>query len=458
MNPYVGRLYYARLNDGSLEEISPVIFSATEPSNNQSAAAISADGNFLYYSEWKKEKGNLISSIYYAIKLDSGWSLPILLPSVNLSGYNSKQPFCSADGKYLFFASDRPSGSGKFDIWCAPLNEDGTTGEPVNAGVMINSSGDEQAPFYHNSSSTMVFSSNGRPGMGGFDLYAAKGNVNAWGTPENLGHPVNSSRDDMYFFAEEKAGLLSNAVFSSDRGDGCCLEMYSITKAPKNKRLTGILRDCNENIPVAGAEVVLKDATGKSWSATTDAEGKYEFVLTSGTYQDLSLVIKKELYNEAVAEYKIENIDESDFLTDVLKNIDLCIAKVPMVEPVEEKPTIKAEDVVTIYFDFDRSDLKTGSTGLLDSIYNVLMEYPAATIQISGYTDGLGSIEYNNKLSDKRARACANYLIEKGVQTGRITFVSFGACCPVEMEIINGRDNSDGRSRNRRALINIKKD
>ncbi len=86
------------------------------------------------------------------------------------------------------------------------------------------------------------------------------------------------------------------------------------------------------------------------------------------------------------------------------------------------------------------------------------MENSGATIQISGYTDGRGSVEYNKLLSDRRAKSCADYLIQKGIDVKRISFESFGACCPIEMEMINGRDNPDGRSLNRRALINIIKD
>ena len=112
-------------------------------------------------------------------------------------------------------------------------------------------------------------------------------------------------------------------------------------------------------------------------------------------------------------------------------------------------------NVVTVYFDFDKSNLKPAAVEKLDSIYNVMKVDTSATIQISGYTDGLGSDAYNKVLSDKRARACATYLIKKGIESGRVTFVSFGACCPVEMEKINGRDNPDGRSHNRRALINV---
>jgi outer membrane protein OmpA-like peptidoglycan-associated protein len=120
--------------------------------------------------------------------------------------------------------------------------------------------------------------------------------------------------------------------------------------------------------------------------------------------------------------------------------------------------TIKAENVVTVFFDFDKSDLKPEAIKKLDSVYDVLITLPVATLQISGYTDGKGTDAYNKVLSDKRARACANYFINKGIDAGRISFESFGACCPLEMELINGRDNPDGRSRNRRALINISKE
>lgn len=457
INPYSSRLFYATLKDGGLENMTPVVLPVADPVNNQGAAGISADGNYLYFSEWKKENGLIVSAIYYAVKQADGWSSPGLLPLVNVAGHNSKQPFCSSDGKYLFFASDRPGGFGKFDIWYASLNSDGTTGEPINAGTIINTGSDEQAPFYHNSSSTLVFSSNGRQGMGGYDLFAAKGSEASWKGPENMGHPVNSPRDDVYFFAPEKTGLLSNAIFSSDRGTGCCLETYRISKAPKNKRLAGILRDCNDNSPVGNAAIILRDASGEISKTTTDADGKYVFDLKNNTYQDMALAIQKELYLDKTSPSNVVGTDESDLLTDKLTNEDLCIEKKPEEKP-EEVLVIKAEDVVTVYFDYDKSELKPEVVSKLDSIYNIMIENTIATVQISGYTDGRGTEEYNKKLSDRRARACADYLIKKGIESSRISFVSFGACCPVEMELINGRDNPEGRSRNRRALINIKKD
>ncbi|MFI5129666.1 MAG: tetratricopeptide repeat protein, partial [Chitinophagales bacterium] len=187
MNPNHSRLFYATLDNGSFQSLTPVTIPGSDPMINQGAGAISADGKYLYFSQWKKEKGQTVSSIYYSTKEAGGWSAPTPIPSINTNGSNSKQPFCSADGKYLFFASDRPGGSGGFDIWYASLNNDGTTGEPINAGTAINSTADEQAPFYHNSSTTLVFSSNGRQGMGGYDLFTAKGSEMTWSAPENMG-------------------------------------------------------------------------------------------------------------------------------------------------------------------------------------------------------------------------------------------------------------------------------
>jgi OOP family OmpA-OmpF porin len=457
VNPYHSRLFYVTLNNGKLEGMTPLPITVADPLNNQGAATISADGKNLYFSQWKKEKGQTVSSIYHSVKKANGWSLPVKLPLVNVNGYNSKHPFCSADGKYLFFASDKPGGSGSFDIWYATLKDNGTTEEPVNAGTTINTANEEQAPFYQNSSSTLVFSSNGRQGMGGYDLFETKGSEQSWKSPENMGHPINSSRDDIYFFAPEQKPLLSSAILSSDRGGGCCLESYTVVKTAKNKRFTGVVRDCQDNRPVAGAEIVFKDATEKKWRLTTDDEGKYVFEPGSATYKDLTLTISKNLYTAKASVFKIENTDESDLLIDQLINADICIEKQPEEKP-EEPLVIKAEDVVTVYFDFDRSILKEAVINKLDSIYTIMTENAIVTVQISGYTDGLGSEEYNKKLSDRRARACADYLIKKGIDKNRIRFVSFGACCPVEMELINGRDNPDGRSLNRRALINVKKD
>jgi Outer membrane protein and related peptidoglycan-associated (lipo)proteins len=449
-NPHYSRLFLATVQNDSLAQLSAVSLPSAGVADNQGAASLSADRRFMYFTQWRKENGKIVSNIYYSIKDAKGnWGVPILLPQVNLAGFSSKQPFCSADGKYLFFASDREGGSGGFDIWYALLQPDGSTGTAVNAGSVVNSSGDEQAPFYHNSTATLVFSSNGRPGMGGFDLFAAKGQVTGWNEPANLGYPVNSSRDDIYFYAPEKNTLLADAVIGSDRGEGCCIETYRINKTYKSKRLNGAVLDCRNEGPLAGATVTLTYPSGRTRKTYTDDDGRFVFDTIEYDIGKLKITISKALYKDTTAEISISGTDESSLLVEQLFSESLCI---------EKKFTLNPDNVVTVFFDFDKHNVKQAEAGKLDSLYNVLLHVPGARIQISGYTDGKGSDAYNKKLSDRRARACAEYLINKGIDAARISFESFGACCPVEMEIINGRDNEAGRSKNRRALINVVKD
>jgi len=451
-SPRHSRLFYTEFNNGILDNVVAVTIQGVDSSLSQGAASISPDKKILYFTQWKKENGKNVSSIQYSTREGDGWSKPALLSSINKNGSNSKQPFCSADGKVLFFASDMEGGSGGFDIWYANIQADGTTGDPINAG-QINTKDDEQAPFYHSTSGNLVFSSNGMQGMGGFDLFTAKMIESTFGKPENMGHPVNSSRDDIYFFADEKNELLKNAIIGSDRGSECCLETYTIVKAPKKKMITGIVRDCKTNEPVADALVTISDLAIKDRQIKTDAAGKFLFEVNADINQQKFSIVK-DTYTDKTENANVESINDSDYLIDIYNNASICIEKIV----IEEKPlVIKVENVVTLYFDFDKSILKDRERQVLDSIYNVMMEAGTTTIQISGYTDGLGTEKYNNKLSDRRAKACADYLIKKGIDKARISFVSFGKCCPVEMELLNGRDNPDGRVKNRRALINISK-
>jgi outer membrane protein OmpA-like peptidoglycan-associated protein/tetratricopeptide (TPR) repeat protein len=446
INPHHNRLFISLLTNDGLQNAEPIIIEGMDSSFSQGSASISADGRHLYFTQWNKENGHPFTGIYFSNKTINGWSKPQLLKSVNQQGFSSKQPFCSSDGTYLFFSSDRKGGAGGFDIWYAPLLTDGTTGEAVNAGS-VNSSANELAPFYHNGSSTLVFASDRTPSMGGYDLFSSKGNMTQWKSPENMGYPVNSSRDDVYFFATENKSLLNNAIVSSDRGSECCLSTYAVVKAPKKKIITGLVLDCASNEPLESAQVTMREASGKTFQTTTSIDGKYSFEL----YDDASqhqFIVNKEKYDNITADVMVEKIDDGNWQTDIINNASVCLTK---------KFVLKVENVVTVYFDFDKSEIKEMEMEKLDSIYNVMVENPAYTLQVSGYTDGKGSVEYNKKLSDNRAKSCAEYLIQRGIDSSRISFESFGACCPVEMELINGRDNENGRAKNRRALININK-
>jgi outer membrane protein OmpA-like peptidoglycan-associated protein len=429
-NPYHNRLFKANLENTVLQVKDPLNLPVNDLSMNQGVACLSPDGQTLYFTQWKWEDDKPFSAIYKSSKTGNGWSNPVLLPGINEEGYSSKQPFVTADGQRILFASNRPGGAGGFDIWMATL-ADGKATNITNAGDAINTEADEQAPFYHAQSNTLIFSSNGRIGMGGYDLYAASWKNGQWQEPQNMGRPFNSSRDDIYYYASPNGELMKQALFSSDRGSSCCLQTYTVTKLPKKKIIEGEVRDSKSNEPLAEAMVVMQDNKGHKVQAITNAEGKFAFEYT-GDLAQTEFTITKEKYKDVAEPVKIKSTDETSWHTDYAYNVPILM---------EKKLVIRPETVVTVFFDFDKYDLKPRSLQVLDSIYTVLEQTPAATIQISGYTDGKGTEEYNKILSDKRARACAEYLIGKGIEASRITFESFGACCPVEMELINGRDN-----------------
>ena len=445
VNPFHNRIFTGKMNNGQVENPAVLHIEGMNPLFSQGAATMKPDGSMIYFTQWQKVNGKTISSIYYSKKKGNSWSRAMPLNVVNQNGRNSKQPFCSADGQYLFFASDRKGSIGNFDIWYSTLNSDGTTGTPVNAGPAINTAGNEQAPFYHPGTSTLVFSSDRSPGMGGYDLFSSKGRETNWSAAENMGNPVNSPRDDIYFFTGSKDELLTNALIGSDRGSECCLGIYYVAKSSKDKFIEGMVKDCETNQPMEGAEVILEDATGNKWTSVTDAAGKYLFTI-NGKNTEGSLLVMKASYENKTSTLATGSTTET-LLTETKTIPEICMAK--------KKQEIIVNNVIPVYFDFDRSELTQSGKLQLDSIYTVMITDEKVALQISGYTDGQGSEVYNRALSDKRAKACAGYLITKGIAASRMTFEAFGSCCPVQMEQINGRDNQDGRALNRRALINI---
>ncbi|MBV9989417.1 MAG: OmpA family protein [Chitinophagaceae bacterium] len=196
---------------------------------NMATPSLTADGLVLYFTGWKNniKTGATPYHIYYTVRasLDSPWQRPVELAApVNQPGFNSKQPFITRDGSYLFFASDQPGGKGGYDIWMLAMSGRTVLGRAFNLDS-VNTSGDEVTPFYDSRASQLFFSSDGRVGMGGLDIYRASGmpEHNEWTRITNLGAPLNSVRDDQYY---RKADQSETAFLSSDRASSCCLEIY----------------------------------------------------------------------------------------------------------------------------------------------------------------------------------------------------------------------------------------
>ncbi len=371
---YTNALYTTTLEDS----VTGNVFRLNVPGKKelqQGVGSFTPDGNTLFFTGWFTDKeGKKNSAIYKSVKNDTSWTEPVKMDAtINQEASNTRQPQVTADGKYLFFASDRAGGSGGFDIWYAALGDSLQTGEAVNAGSVINTKEDDEAPFYHPASGTLVYASKGRTGMGGFDLYYSKGDLQSWATPVNAGHPVNSVKDDMYF-TSRGSDLWADALVSSDRASLCCLELFSVSevKAPPVVAVT------------PPAPVVVKD------------------------------------------EIK---------------------------EAFENKTTLVTTYII---FDYDKASISDTSHAYLDTVASYMKQYPDVKIEVGAHTDGKGSVSYNLKLSDQRAKACVDYFVKAGIDPSRFISKGYGECCPIIKETTdNGKDNPEARSQNRRVEIKL---
>jgi outer membrane protein OmpA-like peptidoglycan-associated protein len=197
---------------------------------HQGAVSVSADGNALYLTQWTTDNGKKSAAIYISRKKDQQWSEPVKLDElINTTGFNAQQPFIMADGKTLLFSCDK---AGNYDLYAATLDANAKV-VSVKPLSTLNTTADEQAPYYHAASSTLVFASNGGVGMGGYDLYFSKGTIDQLSPAVNFGYPVNAVKDDIYFASKSQtANVLDDAWFCSDRSAECCLELFSLNMMP----------------------------------------------------------------------------------------------------------------------------------------------------------------------------------------------------------------------------------
>ncbi|MFN4007182.1 MAG: OmpA family protein [Chitinophagaceae bacterium] len=439
---YVNHLYQASLKDTSIGV--PEKVAILQPlGTQQGVSAVSADGKKMYLTRWTVKDGKKNAALYISTKNGDGvWSEPVMLDTlINRPGYSTQQPAVTPDGKYLLFSSDAPGGAGKFDLYYVALDSKGLPKGKINNLKSINTPDDDQAPFYHGASSTLVFASNGRVGMGGFDLYQAKGSIESLGAVENLGYPVNSVKDDIYFYSGSDRNIWKGGYFSSDRGSVCCLELYSMHKLRPARYITGAVYDSSTNQPTA-ATINVVDGNGKTvYTFNTGADGRYAFTMPE--YQSLKLEASKPSYYNGSINFNAPADPESDSLF----NPNVYISPIPV--ETKSQPMI-------VYFDFDKKDLRPSDINTLDSLAALLQREPSLSIELGGHTDGKGGESYNKRLSKKRAVEVKDYLVKQGIAADRLETKGYGKCCPIVAETTaDGADNPEARQQNRRVEVKI---
>ncbi|MDR6786258.1 OmpA family protein [Pedobacter africanus] len=413
---------------------------AVDGKDRESAApAFHPNGKVAYVTSWTTTGNKKIYQLNATPGIGKDWSEPIELGNqVNVKGFNSMQPFVTSDGRYLIFSSDRPGGTGKYDLWYAAIRADGSLGVAVNMGNVINTAEDEQAPYYNNGTKKLLYSSNGRVGMGGFDFFESEGDFTKWSEARNLGYPFNSSKDDLYFTPTNNTD--SEGYISSDRESLCCLEIFFVKR--EVLFIKGTLLDCNTMKPLKDATITLSDST-QQFKVITDEMGKYLFQVNSN--RGFKLTAEKEKYFSKNISFSYEQMAQRD----TLFSPELCLI------PYEIDKPIVLKDVL---YEFNKAELTEDSKGKLDHLYTIMVDNPTIEIELSAHTDSKGKDAYNLDLSNRRAKSCVDYLVGKGIPLSRMTSKGYGETRPVAPnELPNGKDNPAGRALNRRTEFKVTK-
>jgi outer membrane protein OmpA-like peptidoglycan-associated protein/tetratricopeptide (TPR) repeat protein len=382
---------------------------------HEGLVSFAPDGETMYFSResyFEKDfQKDSISKVRYsqlylfkATKLGADWDTVESL-KINSENYSVKNPSVSADGSMLYFSSNMPGGYGLFDIYKAPINADGTLGEPVNMGQKVNTEGQEMFP-YISSNNTLYFSSNGHLGLGGMDVFYTKEIDGKIAPIRNVGIPISSNGDDFAFTIDEEAdeGFVSS---NRDGGQGSD-DVYAFKKLQPlcDVLIVATVLDDKTRAPVNGASVTLYDAEGnKVVTKTTNAEGLAEFIVECD--QDTELEVVMDDFESKKVPVKGTNEEE------VAVQISL--------DPIEV--IIAPEEIVLnpIYFDFDKSNITAQAAFELDKLVQIMTKYPDLVINAASHTDSVGSAPYNQGLSQRRAKSTQQYVISKGIDSSRIS-------------------------------------
>ncbi len=407
---------------------------------NEGAQSVTADGKIIYFTACDRPDGFGMCDIYMSMVDSKGqWSKPQNLGEPVNTWYSDKHPAISADGRTLYFTSNRPGGKGGYDLWVSE-KRDGSWSKPVNLGDSINTPGTEQSPFIHPDQRSLYFSSDGWPGMGKGDIFRSrKKEEGTWGIPVNLGYPVNTHNEEIGLIVNARG---DRAYYSSNRREGTDTDIFTFNIPPGVRPdpvsyITGRVYD-SRNMKGIGArfELIELNTGNVVMEAVSDPEeGDYLISLPTGAGYAFNVSHPGYLFYSD----HFEIGRRYDRLDPLRKDIPL--------DPIGKGTSVVLNN---IFFDVDSYMLNERSTAELDKIYQFLDQNSGVKIEISGHTDSTGTDAYNLELSGKRAEQVVDYLTSRGVKSDRLVARGYGSSRPVA-------DNAteEGRAKNRRTELTI---
>jgi OmpA-OmpF porin, OOP family len=418
------------------------VSSIINTSDNEGTCTISADGRKLIFTSCGDRGYSGNCDLFESVKTGDQWSKPVNLGLNVNSGDWESHPTLSADGRTLYFVSDRRGGFGRNDIWYTTLGENGKWTKARNLGEPVNTQYDERSPFIHVNGKTLYFASNGLVGYGGYDIFYTEKTGEMWSKPINMGSPVNNHEDQYSLFisADGKKGYYSHEENLLNGTEKSVLMEIQIPENQiikyRSNYVKGVVTDAKTGEKLR-ARIELFDINKNEIVSLVDSDsitGQYLIVLTQGS--EYGLYVNKKGY--------------------LFKSLNFNYVKEEVLEPVDIDIRLdrakKGEGAIlkNIFFDVDRYELKEKSFTELEKIVRFLSENPQISIEIGGHTDNTGNLAYNQQLSEKRANAVYNYLISKGINPKRLSARGFGSVKPVAPN-----ETEAGRQQNRRIEFTI---
>lgn len=424
-------LYAAELkSDGSLE--NPVRFEKKINSKlNESTPVFTKDGKTIYFTrnnflsgkKGKDSKRITLLKLYKADFVNDKWTNITELP-FNSDQFSVAHPALSADQKTLYFASDMPGSLGQSDLYSVEIKSDGTFGKPQNLGPAINTEGRETFPFV-SGDNELYFASDGRPGLGGLDIFVAKIKADSgFYEVQNIGEPVNTKFDDFAFIIESST---RKGFFSSNKEGGKGSDdIYKFSETRKldcEKKLFGTIKDSDINEVLSEAKVTLLDDKFQQIAEVISAaDGTYNFDVKCNKTYHVRVAKKDYETNESVITIQ-PSIDKSELDVKLEKQVK---------EIGIGTDLAKTLNIPIIYFDLDQSFIRKDAAFELEKIAAVMKQYPNMKIDVRSHTDSRQTKKYNMLLSDRRAKATIEWFVKRGINAKRLTGRGYG-----ESKLIN---------------------
>ncbi|MDO9186465.1 MAG: OmpA family protein [Bacteroidia bacterium] len=426
-------------------------------------ASFAKEGAFMAFTrnnyDLKRRDRVVPVQICFSNFKDGKWSDPEFF-ILNSKDYSVGHPSLTANGNTMYFTSDMPGGFGGADIYRISKDDKGVWGKAENLGDKINTEGDELFPFYEEKNGVLFFSSNGRFGLGGLDIFICATNGSKFGSVRNAGAPLNTQFDDFSAISNDQ---LSTGYFSSNRTGGSGDDdIYSVDylKLDIGKKIEGLAKEKNES-PIPNTFVTLFDDKGNVIDTlTTKADGAYSFL--AETDKNFKLTGNKENFEEG-------STTANTFAKEFVVKADVILLKKEEViaKKIEEKIQVGADlgkilALNSIYFDLDKYDLRPDAVIELDKIVKIMNEYPDMIVELGSHTDCRATKEYNQILSDKRAKVPAWYVKKRINNPERIHGKGYGeekltSGCACEGEVVSTCSDEEFQKDRRTEFIIIRK-